>query len=303
MRILANSSWTTGRPVNVAYVPLWYSRRAVRKTVPALVELIGPCGPTFDESAADRTKERLNWPALQGGWLELLNRAWPALQPVFGASPYLAHLASRRPLSLRESLEADPDDRLAHLIKQVNSVGCESGRAGLQSDLRRLKMDAHLFLALIEVSRLWPVSQVMSALSEFADAALANAFAHACRLAAGVTTSDGCGSTRYISGIFVIALGKLGGGELNYSSDVDLAIFYDSDRIASQPRGSPDRFAASVTDIFRDLINSRTADGYVFRLDHRLRPDSSSTPLALPVRQAIAYYEARGQSWERGRLY
>ena len=238
--------------------------------MPALAELIVPCGPTFDRSFADGVKERLEEVALEDGWHDLLTLAWPALKPVFGASPYLGHLARLRPLGLRQTLQTDPVDRLADLKDQVNALPFDLDRLAVGSALRRLKMDAHLFLALAKLGGAWPVHRTMRALSEFADAVLNNALAHACRLARNNIAEGRAGGDNACDGLFIIGLGKLGGNELNFSSDVDIAIFYDPCRCQGSFNSNLKAFLLDVTDIFCELVQRRTVDGYVFRLDHRL---------------------------------
>jgi len=104
------------------------------------------------------------------------------------------------------------------------------------------------------------------------------------------------------SGLFVLGLGKLGGRELNYSSDIDLILLYDP---ASPAAPAPDRAQSLFGRLARDLVrilDERTGDGYVFRTDLRLRPDPRSTPLAISVPAALTYYETVGQNWERAAL-
>src|SRR3546814_19738721 len=94
-------------------------------------------------------------------------------------------------------------------------------------------------------------------------------------------------------------MGKLGAHELNYSSDVDLILLYDDERVRTT---KPDRLNQTFVRVARNLVrlmSERTADGYVFRTDLRLRPDPASTPLAMSTRAAEAYYESLGQNWER----
>ena len=102
--------------------------------------------------------------------------------------------------------------------------------------------------------------------------------------------------------MIVLGLGKLGGRELNYSSDIDLILLYDP---ASPAAPAPDRAQSLFGRVARDLVrilDERTGDGYVFRTDLRLRPDPRSTPLAISVPAALTYYETVGQNWERAAL-
>src|SRR5205823_3573117 len=95
-------------------------------------------------------------------------------------------------------------------------------------------------------------------------------------------------------------MGKMGARELNYSSDVDLIVFYDP--AALVPGTEPAAFCVRLTRALVRLLQERTADGYVFRVDLRLRPDPASTQIAISTAAALDYYESRGQNWERAAL-
>ncbi len=145
------------------------------------------------------------------------------------------------------------------------------------------------------------------ALSDLAEASIDAACAHLLRDAAargelripGAARAD----PRIVgrnSGLVVLGMGKLGGRELNYSSDVDLMVLFD-------PAAAyhADRAGAVYVRIARDmvrLLEERTAEGYVFRTDLRLRPDPAATPLAVSIPAAIVYYESMGQNWERAAM-
>jgi glutamate-ammonia-ligase adenylyltransferase len=100
-------------------------------------------------------------------------------------------------------------------------------------------------------------------------------------------------------GLFVLALGKHGARELNYSSDIDLTIFYEPDAPGIASAVDPQALAIQLVKGIVRLLNERTADGYVQRVDLRLRPDPGLTPIAMPVHAALGYYESVGQNWER----
>jgi glutamate-ammonia-ligase adenylyltransferase len=94
-------------------------------------------------------------------------------------------------------------------------------------------------------------------------------------------------------------MGKQGAFELNYSSDIDVSVFFDPERMPLAPGVETEAFAVRLTQRLSDLMQARTGDGYVFRMDLRLRPDPASTPPAVPVPAALEYYESVGQNWER----
>ena len=103
-------------------------------------------------------------------------------------------------------------------------------------------------------------------------------------------------------GLTILALGKLGAFELNYSSDVDLAIFYDPQSPALAGAADPARLFVRLTKRFVKLLQERTGDSYVLRVDLRLRPDPGSTAVAVSLPAAYAYYEMLGQNWERAAM-
>ncbi|MFI4966945.1 MAG: bifunctional [glutamine synthetase] adenylyltransferase/[glutamine synthetase]-adenylyl-L-tyrosine phosphorylase, partial [Caulobacterales bacterium] len=147
----------------------------------------------------------------------------------------------------------------------------------------------------------WDLDQVTGALTRFADAAVVSALAVAARgeLEAGRLTRLGEGDEGPAPGWFCIAMGKQGAFELNYSSDIDVSVFFDPDRMPLAAGIEPEAFAVRLTQRLADLMQARTADGYVFRMDLRLRPDPSSTQVAVAIPAALDYYEGVGQNWER----
>ncbi|HEU0134223.1 MAG TPA: bifunctional [glutamate--ammonia ligase]-adenylyl-L-tyrosine phosphorylase/[glutamate--ammonia-ligase] adenylyltransferase, partial [Allosphingosinicella sp.] len=100
-------------------------------------------------------------------------------------------------------------------------------------------------------------------------------------------------------GFAVIALGKHGSRELNYSSDVDLLFLYDPATLPLKPREEPGQGALRIGNRLVELLQKRDSEGYVFRVDLRLRPSPEATPIALPVDAAISYYESSALPWER----
>nr|WP_313633916.1 bifunctional [glutamine synthetase] adenylyltransferase/[glutamine synthetase]-adenylyl-L-tyrosine phosphorylase [Brevundimonas naejangsanensis] len=266
-----------------------------------LAARLQPCGPVRDAEAAARLHERLIEPAGAEGWRATLDAAWGALLPVFAASPYLAGLARRWPDRLRRTLDSDPEARLAEILAAMEALTGAPDEA--KAPLRHLKAELHLLTALCDLGGVWDLDQVTGALSRFADAAA--------RAALRILADDWRRRGRLISapddprgpvpGLFVLAMGKGGAFELNYSSDIDLSLFYEPEVLDAalsegvEMQGFVNRLAQGLT----ALLSERTADGYVFRVDLRLRPDPSSTPPAVAAPMALAYYESVGQNWER----
>jgi glutamate-ammonia-ligase adenylyltransferase len=249
----------------------------------------------FDELAAVAKAE---------GWRDVFDAAWPALAPIFAAAPYLAGLARRDPARLRELLEADAAARLEALLAHAAAVGETADLDTAKRELRRLKAELHLLTALCDLGGVWALDQVTSALSRFADAAVQAGLAVAARTeqAKGRLLPPVDGAHGPVPGLFCLALGKHGGFELNYSSDIDISLFYAPEAMPIAPGVDKQALAVRLTQSLAALLQERTADGYVFRVDLRLRPDPSSTPPALPVEAALTYYESAGQNWERAAM-
>src|SRR5262249_31570905 len=102
-------------------------------------------------------------------------------------------------------------------------------------------------------------------------------------------------------GYIVLAMGKMGAGELNFSSDIDLMVFFDSAISVADDIEPAPSFLGWPRDLTK-ILQARPSDGYVFRVDLRLRPDPSSTQIAISTAAALDYYESRGQNWERAAL-
>ena len=265
-----------------------------------LIDAIRPCGPIADEKAAERARNVLEEAAARDSWSAELERAWPALAPVFGASSYLTGLVRRDPGRLRDLLDSEPQARFDDLLERTAALADADWDAA-KAGLRKLKAEAHLLIALADLGGVWNLDQVTGSLTRFADAALASALTVAARgeLDAGRMTRLGEGDEGPVPGWFCIAMGKHGAYELNYSSDIDISVFYEPEALPLADGVESQAFAVRLTHRLADMMQDKTGDGYVFRVDLRLRPDPSSTPPAVPAPAAFDYYESVGQNWER----
>ncbi|MGC1301955.1 MAG: glutamine-synthetase adenylyltransferase, partial [Caulobacteraceae bacterium] len=258
--------------------------------------MLSPCGPIVDAASAERARERL-------GRLEAIDNAWPALAPVFAASPYLARLAARSPERLEAILRDAPDARLEDLLQRTATIADAQEVDAASQALRRLKAELHLLTALCDLGGVWDLERVVLALTRFADAAVQSALhVLAAQERQRGRLLDGEGGRGPTPGLFCLALGKHGGFELNYSSDIDISVFYEPEDLPVAPGVEPRVLAERLTRALAALLQEQTADGYVFRVDLRLRPDPSSTPVAMPVEAALSYYETAGQNWERAAM-
>ncbi|ALL12598.1 bifunctional [glutamine synthetase] adenylyltransferase/[glutamine synthetase]-adenylyl-L-tyrosine phosphorylase [Caulobacter henricii] len=264
-----------------------------------LLERLAPCGPIVDPKAAERAHEAVL--KRVGEASDLVEAAWPALAPVFAASPYLTGLARRDARRLPTILTSEPGQRLDDILTRARAVGEEPDFETARRVLRELKADLHLLTALCDLGGVWDLDAVTGALTRFADATLGAALAQAVRLEVdrGALTHLGDTEAGPAPGLFCVAMGKHGAFELNYSSDIDFSIFYAPEKLPVAEGVEPQGVAVRIANHLGRILQERTADGYVFRIDLRLRPDPSSTPPAMPLDAAMDYYESVGQNWER----
>ena len=186
--------------------------------------------------------------------------------------------------------------------------GGEAARADDIADamrsLRRMKAEAALLIALADIGSAWPIMQATRALTRLADTAVDAAvrFALAEAARAGKLKPKDPSQPQIDSGYIVLAMGKMGAFELNYSSDIDLIVFFDPDiaPLAEGVEAAPT--FVRITQRVVKLLQEHTGDGYVFRTDLRLRPDPGSTGIAISTAAALSYYESIGQNWERAML-
>lgn len=160
----------------------------------------------------------------------------------------------------------------------------------VEAELRRQRSGVALTVALGDLAGELSFEQATRYLSDFADSAIEKALATA--LTERVPDAE-------MRGITVLALGKLGSRELNYSSDVDLLLLFDPDTMPKRERDDRSEAAVRVGRRMIELIQKRTADGYVQRVDLRLRPSPEVTPIVLPINAAISHYESSALPWER----
>ena len=246
----------------------------------------------FDPTRVSRVKEAL---AEQG-----FASAEPLLDAVFGNSPFLGRLAQREVGALGEYFAAGPHVVLNAAILLAQAVAHADSEASAMKELRTAKRRAALAIAMADIAGIWDVNTVTAELTRFADACVGGALrfllrAQAARAGVSEVAEDDCGLT-------VLAMGKYGAFELNYSSDIDLVVFYDADKFPFAKRGDPRGAAVDIVRGLVKLLSETTSDGYVFRVDLRLRPDAGATQVAISTDAALDYYEAMGQNWERAAM-
>lgn len=285
---------------------------------PGMRQLKFPLNPRLLPSAGDPARCR-------GGLEDWLEKAaeWPddvaafardlaaddkgrrLLEAVFGNSPYLGLSLIREVPFLRSLLDDGADEAFDALLAGMQAeLGAEMDMAALMRGLRIAKRRAALLIALADIAGIWPLERITLALSRFADQSTSLAARHLLRRAAaeGDLTLPYPEDPERDSGLIVIGMGKLGAFELNYSSDIDLIVFYDEERITYTGRRSVQECFVRLTRDLVKILDERTVDGYVFRTDLRLRPDPGSTPAAISLLAAETYYEGFGQNWERAAM-
>lgn len=219
---------------------------------------------------------------------------------VAGCSPYLARLIERFPEMARGALDASPCANVARAVSAAWRAADEADPAGQMKALRVAKADAAFSIALAEISGASTTMEAAAGLSAFADAATGAATRMALRQAERLGfTPENAERPEVNSGVTVLAMGKHGAFELNYSSDIDLVILFDSASPALGGVLESKRIAVAVARSIVARLNDQTADGYVFRTDLRLRPDPGVSAAAVSINAAETYYESYGQNWER----
>ncbi|MBI1244387.1 MAG: bifunctional [glutamine synthetase] adenylyltransferase/[glutamine synthetase]-adenylyl-L-tyrosine phosphorylase [Alphaproteobacteria bacterium] len=228
-----------------------------------------------------------------------------ALAALFGNSPHLTALILSDAAFAARLFAEGPDKTFKAVLDGARKeFGKPVETDALMEGLRRMKKQAALAIALADISAVWDVAAVTQAISDTAETALDLACRHLLREAArrdGLKLAEAKAPERN-SGLVVLGMGKLGARELNYSSDVDIIVLYDVERV----RGiDPDEIQSVFVKLVRNLVKimeARTSEGYVFRTDLRLRPDPAATPMALSTLAAETYYESLGLNWERAAM-
>ena len=221
-------------------------------------------------------------------------------------SPYIKQLILKESLWLQSVMSMDIDTALKEVI---NSCWLNKNLE-LKSQIRIAKRRSTLIILLADFGGVFNLSEVTTALSIFADNILKlsmdvyvfNEFQRVNYSTLFVDTKNypssivGAASK---AGLLALGMGKLGSFELNYSSDIDLIFLFDEDKFHPE-------FYSKIRSVFISTIrkivkalSEVTSEGYVFRIDLRLRPDPGSNPICIGMLSAQRYYENFGRNWER----
>lgn len=241
----------------------------------------------FDPSLGEDAREMV--PDIQAELGELIAGA-------AGSSPYLKSLVEREKDWLPKALNS-PDQALAEVMAAARGLPPDQLKPGLRQAKRRMA----LLTALADLAGAWPLEKVTGALTDFG--ALAADVAAKTEIAAlirrGKLPGMGPDDVDSAAGMIILAMGKMGAHELNYSSDIDLIVLFDETRFDPDDFYDARQGMVRATRNFCSTLSEKTADGYVFRTDLRLRPDPAVTPVCMAAEAAERYYESLGRTWER----
>jgi len=199
-------------------------------------------------------------------------------------SPFLAMAMEREP-DLTAMLAAGEGEAA---LSYAHAAGADVDDTGVR--LRRQRLALALALGIGDLAGAFPLKTVTGELSAFADRALDAAIADAIRRR--VPDAEP-------AGFIALALGKHGAGELNYSSDIDPILLYDPETLPRRERDEPGEAAQRIARSVVETLSRVTEEGYVFRIDLRLRPASEVSPLAISLGAALSHYESSALAWER----
>lgn len=227
------------------------------------------------------------------------------LVQIYLHSPYLTHLLQQHTAFFARLCAYGAEAACEEIRQLLGKPVAEVARIdALMQHLRLAKSYCALLTAIADLGGVWTLEEVTGFLSETAEKCLTLATQYL------LFDAHRRGELMHISpdapaqgsGLFVLGMGKLGAFELNYSSDIDIIVLFDSAVVRYEGKQTAQQCYNRITRDLVRIMQERTPHGYVFRTDIRLRPDPSSTPPALSVGGAMAYYETVGQNWERAAM-
>ena len=224
-------------------------------------------------------------------------RSAELLRALWSGSPFLSDLVQTQPRLFVDFLDQGADALIGRILDPaVLDSGQERSR--VMAAMRRMRAEAALVIALADLTQTWSLDRVTAEITCLADTTTRAATDHL-TLEAAKRKEIALDAGLSASGIVVLAMGKHGAGELNYSSDIDLIVLFDGQKLDYRGRERPMAMAVKFARNLVHMLEHKTRDGYVFRTDLRLRPHLPGHPLALSVDDAEVYFERHGQNWER----
>jgi glutamate-ammonia-ligase adenylyltransferase len=233
---------------------------------------------------------------------------------ILGGSQFLANICCRHTSQLPGlfssqgiSCAMSEAQMLTQLRQQITDT---ANFTTLQAELRRFKARQILRIGSRDLCGLATLEEVMKELSSLAAASLQRAY-EVCdqqlQQDYGQPVQDNDDGTQSPASMTILGMGKFGGNELNFSSDIDLIYCYSSNKGETtggqrNEKISLHRYFVKLAEQITKALHEITDDGFVFRVDTRLRPDGNNGDLAISLRGAEIYYESWGQSWERAAM-
>lgn len=227
-----------------------------------------------------------------------------SLPVVLSSSPFIVSLLRRNPAYLSDlvnngslfvplNIEQLSSGITASLAENENEID-------MQYSLRYARNQAMLQIAYRDLAGWAPLEETMASLSHTAEVFLSATLSRTHELLCkkfGIPIGSESGEPQEM---LILGMGKLGGGELNFSSDVDLIFcFPENGETTSKRPLSNSEFFIRQARLLIKLISAQTADGFVYRVDTRLRPNGDSGPLCLSFAAMDNYYQLHGRDWER----
>ena len=263
----------------------------------ARAALPAPLSAALDHHWDALCEQARDWPAGEPGWLSTVPAA-------LAVSDFVRQALVRAPellpglVSSGELFQASTAMQLAERMQQAMQDVADE--AALMMRLRGFRRREMVRLAWRDLAGWADLDEVMTTLSALADNCIDTAYRFIHRDLVGKHGLPRDEDSAEPAVMTVVAMGKLGGGELNFSSDIDLMFFYSADGETDGERGlSNHEFFARLGKRLIKVLGENTADGFVFRVDMRLRPNGDSGPLALSFDGAEHYYQTHGREWER----
>lgn len=262
-----------------------------------------------DVDAALNNFERFTVVTFSRMWLFHLLRDAPFLVEILatclGSSTYLSDVLVRNPEYFNELIDADvmgvPKTREIMYTELSRAVGLVPSVEQKLNVIRRYKRKESLRIGLLDLLRDADLAQITLELSNLAEATLQLCYeigvAELTPVLGTPLAEDGKTPAQFTA----LAMGKFGGYELNFSSDIDLMFVYSHDG-QTDKGGENSQYFAKLCEFIIKAMSEVTADGYVFRVDIRLRPESSTGVIARSISSYEAYYEGWGEIWERQAL-
>lgn len=251
--------------------------------------------------------EQARSPLSLGALFERDKDSLPALLQIFATSRYLGDVlvTDAESYDLLRMTEGQPVQRDTLVAEVAAEVDASHDEAAAMTALRRIKRRETLRISYGDIIRSQRLPTVTAQISFLADAILEAALRFARRRLEqkrGVPRRPDGKPARFV----VLAMGKLGGNELNYSSDIDLVFLYDQDGKTEAPRGATGVASTTNREFFErlaqdvvKLLGESTPLGVAYRVDLRLRPEGERGPLVRSVESAMHYYDVLGRTWER----